>query len=226
MKRALLGIGFAALISVPTANAQDTANRAAAIADRDAAEERYKRLNSAVEDLWTARAEQDKRQNAISEELRNLRAEMSKADNSKYATREELRSLAEKLQEIDNKRVADRKLIEDKFAELKVELRKLLNAPAPAASRKPKPQPVSDAEEKPAEKATDKTAENGAAGQLGAWHEIGSGQTLAAIVAAYNEDLKKQGKKTSLKMVLDANPGVKPNNLKIGQKVFIPVVPQ
>lgn len=224
---------LAASLAVPSpiSHAQDAAARAGAIADRDAADERTKRLNSAVEDLWTAKTEQDKRLNALAEEIRGLKAELAKTDTSRYATRDELRSLAEKLQEIDNKRVADRKLIEDKFADLKTELRKLLNAPAPSTARKPRSAPAADNEEKSGEKSgADKSgarpSESGTAGQEGVWYEIQSGNTLAAVVTAHNEEFKKQGKKTSLKLVQEANPGLKPTSMKIGQKIFIPVVAQ
>jgi len=48
--------------------------------------------------------------------------------------------------------------------------------------------------------------------------------TLTAIIAAHNREFKKQGRKTSLKLVLDANPKIEPKSLYVGQKIFIPLV--
>src|SRR6266511_5393444 len=121
--------------------AQDsTANRAAAIAERDAAEERYKRLSSAVDDLWNAKGEQDRRLAALTEEIRNLRAESSRPETSKYVTRDELNKLVKTVEEIERKREADKKLILEQFEELKrdlkSDLRKMLSAPPPSTSPK------------------------------------------------------------------------------------------
>jgi Skp family chaperone for outer membrane proteins len=239
MRRLLSLLALAQLLALPAIQspAQDNATRAGAIADRDAAEERYKRLNSAIEDLVSVRAEQERRLSAMTEEVRSLRAEVGKNDSTRYATRDELRSLAEKLQEIENKRLADRKLIDEKFAELKSDLRKMLNTPAPSTTRKKSPNPAEAGGDKPGtekpgpensgvEKPAGKAPDGAPAAQEGAWYSVESGNTLAAIVAAHNEEYKKQGKKTSLKLVLDANPGLKPTSMKIGQKIFIPVVAQ
>jgi DNA repair exonuclease SbcCD ATPase subunit len=231
MKRCLLRLAIAAsLAGGPVVSiAQDAATRAAAIADRDAVDERNKRLTSSIDDLWAAKAEQDRRLSALAEEIRSLRTEMGKLESTKYATRDELRTLAEKLQEIDNKRVSDRKLIEEKFADLKTDLKKVLNAPAPAAAKKPKSTPAADAstgEKSGGEKPAGKSPDTAAAAQEGVWYEIQSGNTLAAIVAAHNDEFKKQGKKTSIKLVQDANPGLKPTSMQIGQKIFVPLVSQ
>ena len=56
-------------------------------------------------------------------------------------------------------------------------------------------------------------------------HTVEQGQTLSAIVAAYNAEYKKRGKRTSLKLVLDANPNIKPESMSVGQKVIVPLVP-
>jgi LysM repeat protein len=42
---------------------------------------------------------------------------------------------------------------------------------------------------------------------------------------AYNAEFKKLGKKqVTQKQVLAANPGLNPNNIRVGQKIFIPVL--
>jgi LysM repeat protein len=195
---------------------ENTANRAAAIADRDAAEERYKRLSSALDDLMASRNSDQQRFSALEESVRTLRADASRNDAAgKYATREELAKLAESVKEIDRKREADKRLILDEFEELKKELRRLLATPAAPSGRKPAettpPKPKTSTPSLPAT-------------QEGVEHTIAQGETLSAIVAAYNESFKAQGKKTSLKLIQDANEGLKPTSMKVGQKVFIPLV--
>src|SRR5437868_8311232 len=67
--------------------AQDNAARAAA--ERDAAEERYRLLNSAVEALTTGQADLQRRIGSLADEVRSLRAQDNKIDTSKFVTRDE-----------------------------------------------------------------------------------------------------------------------------------------
>ena len=55
-------------------------------------------------------------------------------------------------------------------------------------------------------------------------HIVEGGQTISAIIAAYNATLKEQGvkKRITLKSVLDANPNLDPRAMRIGQSLFIP----
>src|SRR5207302_1067335 len=118
--------------------AQDNAARAAA--EREAAEERYKLLNSAVDALTTGQADLQRRIGALTDEVRSARAQDNKIDTSKFVTREE--------------------------------------------------------------------------------------NNLLAIVKAHNEEFKKQGKKTTLQLIRDNNPALKDTNLQVGQKIFVPLVPE
>jgi hypothetical protein len=167
-----------------------------------------------------------------------LRAQDNKIDTSKFATREEVNRLIESVKEIDRKREADKKLILDKFEELKNDLkrdlRQMLSTPSaapPAGSSKKNKSPsaADKASESPAEKSPDKpgkTAEAATTNQEGVYYVVQAGNNLLAIVKAHNEEFKKQGKKTSLQLVRDSNPGLKDTNLKVGQKIFIPLVPE
>jgi hypothetical protein len=201
---------------LPIAQAQDGAAQAA---DREAAEERYQRLNSAVEGLWAAQADQQRRLEALVEELRRVRAEQASKPAVDYATREELNRLVEGVRELDRKREADRQLILEELERLGKSLAALNAArerrPAPAPAPAPGPAPGSE-------------REGGATGstQEGVYYVIERGNTLSAIVAAHNDEFKKQGKKTSVKLVQEANPNIKPTVLLPGQKIFIPLVPE
>ena len=109
MKRVSIFLIACLLFVTPAVRGQD-ATAAAAQAEREAAEERYKRLNSAVEDLLAAQTEQQKRLATLAKELESLREQQTRP-NTSYASQEDLKRLAEKIQEIDKKREADKKLI-------------------------------------------------------------------------------------------------------------------
>ena len=230
MKRFLLILIIAVCwngLPLSPAAQDDAAARAATIAEREAAEERYRRINTAVEGLLSAQADNHRRLTALADEIRNVRAESSRTDTSKYATREELSRLAESLREIDRKREADKKLVLEEFEGLKKDLRKMLNAPPPSTAPKKSRSPAEA--EKGGETTSEKTAEKSGAtntNQEGVWYTVESGNYLNAIVVAHNEHFKSEGKKTSVKLIQDANPNLKPTSMKVGQKIFIPLVPQ
>jgi LysM repeat protein len=49
-------------------------------------------------------------------------------------------------------------------------------------------------------------------------YKVAAGDTLSIIAKAYRE----QGIKVTAEQILKANPGLNPNSLKVGQKIFIP----
>ena len=223
MKRISLFLLGAVCLGFPCA-AQDNVARAAA--EREAAEERYKLLNSAVDGLTTAHADLQRRIGALADEIRTLRSENTRIDTSKFVTREEFNRLVKAIDEIEQKREADKKLIREEFEQLKKEIVKLLNAPAPAPPKAKKGSPSAD---KGSDKLTEKSADRpekspGTPTQEGVWYVIQSGNTLRAIETAHNDEFKKKGKKTSVKLIEEANPGLKPTSLKVGQKIWVPLL--
>ena len=56
----------------------------------------------------------------------------------------------------------------------------------------------------------------------GVEYVVKPGETLSAIVQACRE----QKIKVTQKQILDANPGLKPDLVKAGQKILIPALPQ
>lgn len=125
-----------------TAAQDDAAARAAAVAARQDAEDRYKRLNSAIEDLQTAHIAQQKKIAVVLDNMDSLREEQIKAAGRASASKEDIRrlskdlqDLAKAIQEIDRKREEDKKLILDK-------IRDLANMPVPEVPKpvvKPEP---------------------------------------------------------------------------------------
>jgi hypothetical protein len=178
-----------------------TTSAAAEFAARQEAEERDKRIVQALEDLMASQSALQRRLAEALQEIDRLKGQVAEAEskNSRFATKEDLQRLADALKEIDQKREADKKLILD-------ELQKLAKMPAPVVTPK---------ETTPAVTPT---------GPMEGYdYTIQSGDTLSTVLAAYNEEFRKQGLKTvSLNEVVRANPGLNPNRVTVGMKIFIP----
>jgi len=196
----LLLTGWVVACSGQTPAQSLSTQTAAAIAERQEAEERYRRLNSAVEELLTANLAQQKRLAALAEEVQSLRAELARStrDRPAHASLEDLQKLAQKVKEIDEKREADKKLILDELQKLA----KLASTPPAPPPENPKPamNPASQADLK------------------GYEYTVQPGDFLGAIIEAY----RKQGVKVTLDQVVKANPKLRPNRLIPGQVIFIP----
>ena len=185
---------------------------AAAAAAREEMEERWKQLQSDIQSLLATQQSQQRKINALFEEIKALREEKSKTDN-RYASQEEVRHLTEKLAEVEKKRLADRDAIIDQIKQMG----KLIGSsggPSTPSSHSP---PV-----KPGPSSSPSSNTNGSNStpipDKGYEHVVKARETLSAIITAYREN----GVKVSLKQVLDANEGLQPGNLKVGQKIFIP----
>lgn len=206
MKRIAALFAGATLIAAVPVFAQDNAEAAAQVAAKQDAEERYKRLNAAVEELIAAQAANQKKLSAITEELRSLSEEVRRNSGAgaNYANRDDLRTLAEKVAELDKQRQGDKELILSEIKKMGHALSKpSLLVPTHVASADTKP-PIDEGSGKPM-----KFAE----------YVVREGDTLSAIVLEY----RKAGVKVTQDMVKKANPKVDWNRLRVGQKLTIPV---
>jgi len=202
MKRQVILFVFLAGFSANALKAQDSP---ASLAERQEAEERYKRITADIEDLKTTMLSYQQRLNEQREEIRKLNEELARANSNKdLATRDDLKHLVDKIKEVDEKRLADAANVMGQFEKLQ----KLLappgtpkaNPPAPAPSGKPPVEPKSGNEK-------------------GYEYIIRSGDNPRVISAG----LAKQGVKVSPQQIIDANPAIKDwAKLRIGQKIFIP----
>jgi len=175
---------------------------AQAVFAQDAAvEERLNRVNGHVEDLLAAQKIQQERIMELAKEVSNLREQVAK-NSGNFAGQEELQKLAEKVQEIDQKRVSDNERIIKEIEKL---------GGHGVGGRHEKPSPKSTKEE------NGKTG-SGGGNEKGFEYVIQSGDTLSTIALAYRE----KGIKITSDQIVKANPGLKPNSLKVGQKIFIP----
>jgi LysM repeat protein len=189
-----------------------TADRAAASAERAAAEERYRRMNSAIEGLLAAQADLQRRMALLGDEINSLRAESSRS-GGQYVSREEFDKLVEAVRELDQKRAEDKRQILAELADLGTELKSQIRR--------------SLSEIDTANSARFQAAQSGSGGSdsEGVWYTVEPGNTLSAIATAYNQAYNSKGRKTSVDLIMKANPKVKPEVLGVGQKVWVPLVP-
>jgi LysM repeat protein len=178
-----------------------------AVRAQDAAtQERLDKLSGRIEDLIEKQDALTKRVDALRLEIESVREQASKPTGN-WATQEDLKRVAKGLEEVDRKRRDDSELVQKQLERL----RKVLETPVPQPKSKPAPVPkYNPLPEEPAKP------------QQGVEHVVKPGETLSAIVQACRE----QKIKVTQKQILDANPGLKPEKLRAGQKIFIPALPQ
>lgn len=176
---------------------------AAEIAERLDMEERYKNLSSAIDGLDAANKDLQRRLSQLAAEVRELREQMGKQP-ANVATQDQIKRLADAILDVENERKKDKEFVKEKIKELAQTLK---NAPPPAppvTHSKPPPEPIRDTTPPKPEK--------------GFEYVIQSGDTASKIIEAY----RKEGVKVTLKQIQEANPGIKFERLKVGQKIFIP----
>jgi len=159
--------------------------------------EKLNRLAGQVEDLQTAQMAMQKQISELVRELDVLRDQVSKAPSAD-TIRAEVSRMEARLKQVEQQCAADRELI------LK-EIEKI----AAAKSRPVQPsQPQRPAQASPSQPTEMKGYE----------YVVQPGDTLSAIIAAYRQN----NIKVTVEQVLKANPGLDPNKLRVGQKIFIP----
>lgn len=165
-------------------------------------EERLNKLAGQIEDLRSNQEAITRRMDSLGQAIENLRGQLDKP-NANYASDEDVKRLADAVKEIDRKRLDD-------YEKIRTELKNLgksLAAPAPVVHRS-NPQPVAEASTPDKPSVPDKGFE----------YTVKKGDSLSLIVQAYRDN----NIKITTDQILKANPGLKPERLRPGQKIFIP----
>jgi septal ring factor EnvC (AmiA/AmiB activator) len=187
-------------------------------ADDAATEERLNQLSGKIEDLIASQETQRKQLAELRREIDSLREQASKPTGN-FAAQEDLKHLADTVKEVDRKRLEDYEKIRTTIKDLG----KTLVASSPSTSTSTQKTKKSDSgtmelakADKPAK--SDKSEKS----DKGFEHTVKSGDTLSGIIAAYRE----QNIKVSKDQIMGANPGLVPEKMRLGQKIWIPAPQQ
>ena len=176
-------------------------------AQRQEAEERYRRMSAKVEDLEAAIQAWQQRFNALDGEINKLRQELARVKESARdtTTQENIKRLADAIQQVDEKRQSDNEKVRASLAELK---KSVLDSLAAAAKPKPAAAPT--------------RAAAGNTNETIYEYTVRPNDSLSRIVTLLN----KQGVKVTQKQIMEANPKIKWERLQIGKTILIPVAAQ
>ena len=210
MMRSIL---LAGALMLPLASLKGADDTPAAIAEREAAEEREKRINARMEDMEKTVQSYEKRISALHDDLRSLRDEINKLreSNNDSQTKESIKRLKEAVEEVDKKRLDDNKKVMEALEELQGFIKKNLTTPtsskppsttmAPKSSHTTPPKVRRDTE------------------QAGYEYTVVDKDTLLVIISKLRT---AKNIRVTQKQMMDANPDVNWKNLQVGQKLFVP----
>jgi nucleoid-associated protein YgaU len=169
-------------------------------AEDAATEERLNKLAGKVDDLTAGQDALRRQIESLSKEIESLR-EKAATPPVNYASHEDLRRVADAVKEVDRKRMEDA----DKVRTELLKLQKMLATPTPPTKKQaPTVEPSSSSKADTNDKGFD--------------YVIKKGDTLSIIVKAYRDN----NIKVTSDQILKANPGLKPERLTVGQKIWIP----
>jgi LysM repeat protein len=167
-----------------------------------ATQQQIDKLYGQIQDLVEAQAAQTKRIEALEKEIGDLSDKLNQPAAPDSANADDLKKLAAQVQEIDKKRQADNELILKQIAQLG-KVGSSGHKSSPAVSTTP---------------AADNSTASASGPQKGYDYTIAANDTVSAIAKAY----RAQGVKVTSTQILAANPGLNPNSLIVGKKIFIP----
>jgi LysM repeat protein len=192
-----------ALWAAPAGRGQDAAT-----------EEKFRQLRGRIEDLTAGQDALSKRLEELARQVEGLRQDQGRPQPN-YAGLDDVKRLAKAIEE-------DREEIEN-LKKIRTELKQLtdsLKGVAPSGDKRPPgtgPTPGSRRHKPPAVE-TLSTPEQGSGSETGFKYKVQSGDTIAAIAAAF----QAKGVRVTPELILKANPSVKAKSLRVGTELFIP----
>jgi LysM repeat protein len=160
-------------------------------------------INGRIQNLTEMQAAQGKKIAALEKQISDLSDKLNQPAVNNSASADDLRKLAEQVKDLAKKQQSDNDLV------LK-ELEKLAKGGGVSTPPHSKPPVVSSENPAPAP----------AGGkQNGYYYPIKKDDNLTAIAKAYSAELKT---KITVEQILAANPGLNPDKLIVGKKIFIP----
>ncbi|HEY1790601.1 MAG TPA: LysM peptidoglycan-binding domain-containing protein [Verrucomicrobiae bacterium] len=185
-----------AVVFAPRARAQDAATQA-----------QLDKITGEIQDVQDSLNSQDKRISDLEKKISDLGEKLNTPAGNDFASADDLKKLAEQVQEIDKKRQQDNQKILDALEKLSHGGGFHRSAQDNPVNATPNSSPSDNA-----------SPVNNGGPQNGFEYTIAPGNSLTAIVKAY----RAQGVKVTVDEVLKANPGLNPNKMIVGKKIFIP----
>jgi LysM repeat protein len=205
MKRFGLWVIALALCAATAGRAQDAAT-----------EERLRQLSGKIEDLTAGQEALRKRLEELAAQLEQLRDQQNRPAPN-YASPEDLKRLAKAIEEVDAKRLEDNRKIRADLLQL---IDSVKTAPVVPQKKPRSGDSSSGSKKKSSPPPPDNPADDQDGGsERGVNYTVASGDTLSAIVTAFHE----KHILVTEREILKANPGLKPNRLRVGQQLFIPL---
>jgi len=175
---------------------------ASTVRAQDAAtQERLDKLSGQINDLIEVQRSLQKHIAEVSREVDSLRSQLNRP-NENNVTHNDLKPLIKAIEEVDRKRIDDAKAVQSQLAGIAKSVDALIRKPERPAPREKEAGTV-PSQSKP---------------ERGYEYEVKSGDTLSSIL----QGCRDQGVKVTQDQILKANPGLKPEKMRVGQKIFIP----
>lgn len=210
---------------------------AAQIAARQEAAERERLMQSALEQAREDNVRMQRQLNQFANEnsaLQRQIAELERKFNAAQAaaiSRKDLEKIVEQIRKVDDNRIADKNLILEQIKEVA----KIASKPSTpiVIERDPVVPPTRNRDRESVTPLPDKNGgkheeETAVLDNPDGYYtyEVKSGDSLSAVIRAYNDKLKDQNKAAiTLDQVKKANPGLKPERMIVGKKIQIPIPP-
>jgi septal ring factor EnvC (AmiA/AmiB activator) len=160
-------------------------------------------INGRIQNLTEMQAAQGKKIAALEKQIGDLSDKLNQPAANNSASADDLKKLAEQVKDLAKKQQSDNDLV------LK-ELEKLAKGGGVSAPPRSKPPAVSNDNPAPAPSGGK---------QNGYYYPVKRDDNLTAIAKAYSAELKA---KITVEQILAANPGLDPNKMPVGKKIFIP----
>ncbi len=178
--------------------------------------EDVRRLHGTVESLTEGQESLRRQIQELRDVVSDLRQENARlkqqlSSGGEMVNREQLKEVIKSIKQVDEKRASDAEYVKRQLEEIAKEVSKSLSAPPPPRETPKPPKPAPVAQDPPPNLPEKQYV-----------HKVGTGETLGAIIAAYN---KEYSLKVKVSDVLAANPNLKdPKRLRVGQELNIPAV--
>jgi len=177
-----------------------------AVAQDAATQQLIDQINGRIQDINSVLDKQNKRLDALEKSVSDLSDKLNQPAANNSANADDLKKLATQVKDLAKKQQDDNDLIVK-------ELEKLGKGGSISTPSHKQP-PVSN------ENSTPPSSAGSAGGkQNGYYYPVKKDDTLDAIARAYSAELKT---KITVKLILAENPGLDPNKMPVGKKIFIP----